>query len=474
VAYRLSFTFANVRKVAQAIAQQTLDDFSTQQPQNRQPGLVIGYDTRFLSDRYADAVAEVLAANGISVWLAHRDAPTPLVSYAILERQQSDAWQGDETLQIMGGVMITASHNPPRYNGIKLKAAYGGSASPEAAKEIERQIAANEAYVAHISSLVNFDIIRQAKPAVAIDAMYGAGRTYLSQLLIDAGCPVKEIRAEMNPGFNGSHPEPIARHLEPLIDLMGSGEYRVGLATDGDADRIGAVDESGRFIDPHCIMALLLDYLVGTRKLRGSVVKTVSTTQMLNRLAQRYDLPLHETPVGFNHISDYMISEDVLIGGEESGGISILGHIPEGDGVLMGLLLVELVAHSGKTLATLLDELMAASDIGPFRYARLDQAVPPFDKATLVKNLLASAPLSIAGQAVANVSDRDGVKFILADNSWLLIRPSGTEPVLRIYAEARSDDAVAELLEVGVRLAYPGSAGLWHSVHRSLLALHRQ
>ena len=475
-----TFTFANVRKVAQAIAQQTLDDFSTQQPQNRQPGLVIGYDTRFLSDRYADAVAEVLAANGISVWLAHRDAPTPLVSYAILERQQSDAWQGDETLQIMGGVMITASHNPPRYNGIKLKAAYGGSASPEAAKEIERQIAANEAdeiepkqmdlqtaieqrlvqrfdplpaYVAHISSLVNFDIIRQAKPAVAIDAMYGAGRTYLSQLLIDAGCPVKEIRAEMNPGFNGSHPEPIARHLEPLIDLMGSGEYRVGLATDGDADRIGAVDESGRFIDPHCIMALLLDYLVGTRKLRGSVVKTVSTTQMLNRLAQRYDLPLHETPVGFNHISDYMISEDVLIGGEESGGISILGHIPEGDGVLMGLLLVELVAHSGKTLATLLDELMAASDIGPFRYARLDQAVPPFDKATLVKNLLASAPLSIAGQAVANVSDRDGVKFILADNSWLLIRPSGTEPVLRIYAEARSDDAVAELLEVGVRLA---------------------
>ena len=267
-----------------------------------------------------------------------------------------------------------------------------------------------------------------------------------------------ELRGEMNPGFNGVHPEPIERHLTPLFEEMATGQYQLGLATDGDADRIGAVDPGGHFrdvsfVDPHRIMALLLEYLVHERGLRGSVVKTVSTTQMLNRLAARYDLPLHETPVGFNHISDLMLSEHVLIGGEESGGISVLGHIPEGDGVLMGLLLAEMVATRKRTLVQMLDELTAAPDVGPFCYARHDQPVPPFDKRTLVAALMGAVPETLAGQAVCETSDRDGVKYSLADGGWLLIRPSGTEPVLRIYAESRTDEGVQALLAAGGELA---------------------
>lgn len=475
------FTFANVRQVAQAIAERTLAQAGVRPNGSKatvsqgdaaattaRPVLVVGFDTRFLSDRYAAAVAEVLAANGIQVWLAQADAPTPMVSYAIVDKKAA------------GGVMITASHNPPRYNGIKLKSAHGGSVTSAVAKDVESRIYSNAAagikprqmeyatavaqgliqrfdplpaYQAHVAKLVDFEAIRAAAPAVAIDAMYGTGRIYLRQLLSEAGCAVQEIRAEMNPGFNGIHPEPIAKHLGPLFALMQAQGFRIGLATDGDADRIGAVDPSGRFIDPHCIMALLLQYLVETRGLTGSVVKTVSTTQMLNRLAVRYGLSIHETPVGFNYISDLMVNGSVLIGGEESGGISIRGHIPEGDGVLMGLLLVEMVATTGKTLGELLDGLMAAPDIGQFCYGRIDQPVRPFKKADLVASLLQRPPQMLAGAAVAQIQDRDGVKMVMTDQSWLLIRPSGTEPVLRIYAESHSPEQVQKILDDGIRMA---------------------
>jgi alpha-D-glucose phosphate-specific phosphoglucomutase len=472
------FTFANVRHVAQAIAEKTLSDHAVSAASNgapaaarqgaARPTMVVGFDTRFLSDRYAMAVAEVLAANGIQVWLTHGDTPTPVTSYAVVDKHAD------------GGVMITASHNPPRYNGIKLKAAFGGSASPADSKDVEQRIAANlasgrvplvvdadealadgrivrfkalDAYTAHVRTLIDFDAIRRAGLHVAVDAMYGAGRNYLRHLLEDAGCTVTELRAEMNPGFNGIHPEPIARHLGPLFDEVARGGYHLGLATDGDADRIGAVDPCGRFVDPHRIMALAVEYLVHERNLRGSVVKTVSTTQMLNRVARRYNLPVHDTPVGFNHICDYMRSEQVLLGGEESGGISILGHIPEGDGLLMGLLLTEMVAVRGKSLMALVEELMAAPDVGAFAYARRDQPVRPFRKADLVARLMACAPERLAGSPVASVTDRDGVKLILEDDSWLLIRPSGTEPVLRIYAEGRDDGIVELLLDAGVALA---------------------
>jgi alpha-D-glucose phosphate-specific phosphoglucomutase len=462
------FTFDNVRRVAQAIAEKTVADVSATRNGlgPARPSLVVGYDTRFLSDRYAMAVAEVLAANGIHVWLTHGDSPTPVTSYAIVDKQAD------------GGVMITASHNPPRYNGIKLKAAFGGSASPADCKDVERRIVAANgappqrleidkaidqglvtkfdpfpAYTEQVHRLVDFDLIRAANLSVAVDAMYGAGRIYLRKLLEEAGCRVAELRSEMNPGFNGIHPEPIARHLGPLIDEMLTGEHWIGLATDGDADRIGAVDPTGRFIDPHAIMALLIEHLVHARGLRGSVVKTVSTTQMLNRLALRYDLPIYETPVGFNHICDYILSERVLIGGEESGGISILGHIPEGDGLLMGMLLVEMVAKRKQTLVEMLDELMAAPDVGAFRYGRVDRPVRPFKKSDLVAGLMANVPETLAGAHVMDVSSRDGVKFILIDDSWLLIRPSGTEPVLRIYAEGRTEEQVEQLLRLGGDLA---------------------
>lgn len=471
------FTFENVRKVAQAIADKMLagseQSKSSKGTKGEKIKAVVGYDTRFLSDRYAAAVSEVLAANGIKVWLAQRDAATPMISYAIVDKKAH------------AGVMITASHNPPRYNGIKLKSQHGGSASPEDVKDVESRLRENDtkqlspkvlpieesiangsieyfdplpAYKKRLNQLVNFDKIRKANLSVAVDPMYGAGRYYLADLLREAGCRVKEVRGEMNPGFNGSHPEPIAKNLDPLYQEMATGQYQLGLATDGDADRIGAMDPGDhftdpRFIDPHRIMAIILEYLVHYRGLRGSVVKTVSTTQMLNRLAERYSLTIHETPVGFNHICDLMMEEKVLIGGEESGGISILGHIPEGDGLLMGLLLAEVVATHHKTLAQLLRDLMAAPDVGPFYYARRDQPVAPFEKSKLVASMMADVPERLGGSDVAKTSDKDGAKFTMADESWLLIRPSGTEPVLRIYAESRSDSQVQTLLTEGAAMA---------------------
>jgi alpha-D-glucose phosphate-specific phosphoglucomutase len=456
------FTFANVRNVAQAIAEVIRENVG----QTGTPLVVVGFDTRFLSDRYAIAVSEVLAANGLRVALTRADAPTPIVSYAIPD------------LAAVGGVMITASHNPPRYNGIKLKAAFGGGASNAETRRVEARIAANmaahreplrmeyadalaqglierfdpfPAYREHVWGLVDQDVIRRSRLRVVVDAMYGSGRGYLRDLLTEAGAEAVEIRGEMNPGFNGIHPEPIARHLKPLMDRVPEGRFDLGLAMDGDADRTGAVGPTGRFIDPHNIMTLTLRYLVDERKLCGDVVKTVSTTQMLNRLANRYGLLVHETPVGFNYIADLMLNHDVLLGGEESGGISIKGHIPEGDGVLMGLVVAEMVALYRKSPEELLADIMA--DIGYFDYARNDFRVRPFEKANLVSKLINSAPDQLAGIPLASVNTRDGVKYLLADDSWLLIRPSGTEPVLRVYAEAHNAETVQKLLVEGRALA---------------------
>ncbi len=458
------FTFENVRKVAQAIADVFREDAAGAEAE---PRLVVGFDTRFLSDRYAREVARVLAANDITVFLTRGDAPTPVVSHAI------------RALRADGGVMITASHNPPRYNGIKIKAGYGGPASPDVCREVEARIRANEAtgrepqampfeeaerrgrverfdpfpaYKEHLHTLVNFDRIAQGWPHIVVDPMHGAGRRYFAWLLEEAGAHVREIRGELNPGFGGVHPEPIARNLSALIEAVQEGAGAFGLATDGDADRIGAVDETGAFVDPHRIMALALRYLIEDRGQRGAIVRTVSTTAMLDRLAQQYELPIYETPVGFNYIVDYILADDVLIGGEESGGITIKGHIPEGDGILMGLLLAEIVAQSGMTLHDLVEDLYRR--VGRFAYARRDQRVPPFSKPELVAALSESPPATLAGIPVRAVSTRDGVKYLM-DGAWLLIRPSGTEPVLRIYAEAPDMETVQALLDAGHQLAMP-------------------
>jgi len=458
-----TFTFSNLRLVAQAIADYILEETEG----DRKPEVVIGHDTRFLSDRYAAEVARVMAGNGIVSWLARADTPTPAISYAVKHRGA------------VAGVMITASHNAPRYNGLKLKAAYGGAASPEqnyrvetyldAAQAeargpnlIEAQVAIKQglirhfdptwAYYEHLGTLVDLDVISKGELRVVADPMYGSGRRCFGEVLARTRTRIREIRAEMNPGFGGIHPEPLSRYLNALSAAIRAGHADVGLATDGDADRIGAMDAKGNFVDPHHIFALVLRYLVETRGWQGPVVKTVSTTQMIDRLAARYDLPLYETPVGFNHIADYMLREDVLIGGEESGGMSIRGHIPEGDGILMGLLLLEVIAAAGVSLNELVADLQRMA--GPTCYARRDLHLRHrVAKPEMVTRLVDEAPAEIGGQTVRAVDTRDGVKYHLADEGWLLIRPSGTEPVLRVYAEAPTSRQVGALLAFGEKVA---------------------
>jgi phosphomannomutase len=282
--------------------------------------------------------------------------------------------------------------------------------------------------------------------------MYSAGRKCIADMLARTRCRVHEIRGEMNPGFGGIHPEPIARYLSALKAAIQAYHADLGLATDGDGDRIGAMDAHGDFVDPHHIFALALQYLVEERGWSGTVVRSVSTTRMVDRLAARYGLPLVETPVGFNHIADHMLGGDVLIGGEESGGMSIKGHIPEGDGVLMGLLLLEAISVAGVPLHELVAELQA--DVGPAHYTRRDIPLRrSVAKADMVTRLTEDVPESLGGQQVTEVETIDGVKYLLADDSWLLIRPSGTEPVLRVYAEARDGAMVDVLLAYGQQVA---------------------
>jgi phosphomannomutase len=466
-----TFTFNNLRMLTQAIADavasETWDKSGNGGTVPDPKKFVVGFDTRFLSDRYAGDVARVLAANGYTVYLSQSDAPTPAISFAV------------KNLNAIAGVMITASHNAPRYNGLKLKAAYGGSALPEQCHRVEVYLNDNEerargpnlmdfdlarqkdliqrfnplpAYFEHLRTLINSDLIAENPPCFVVDSMYGSGRGVIKAFLQGTGCEITEIRSEMNPGFGGVHPEPIAKNLGALAGAIGAAMGNFGVTTDGDADRIGAMDERGNFVDPHKIMALALRYLVETRKWSGAVVRTVSTSRMVDRLCKRYGLKLYETPVGFSHIADYMMTDDILIGGEESGGISFKGHIPEGDGPLMGLLLVEIIAVAKKPLSALVDDLL--SEVGPAFYERTDLRLHhPVAKAEMTELLVKKAPAEIGGQKVVDISNIDGVKYIMSDDSWLLIRPSGTEPVLRVYAEGRNMEMVKALLGYGETVA---------------------
>lgn len=466
-----TFTFHNLRMVTQAISDAVNSaDWNNGNKEDTIPDqreFIVGYDTRFLSDRYASEVARVLAANGYSVQLSQADSPTPAISFNV------------KNLKAVAGIMITASHNAPRYNGVKLKAAYGGSALREQCRRVEIYLNDNEerargpnlmdfdqarklglihrfnplpAYFEHLRKLIDFDTIAEKPQRLVVDSMYGSGRGVIKSILQGTGCEVKEIRGEMNPGFGGVHPEPIAKHLGALAGAISTHMGDFGLATDGDADRIGAMDERGAFVDPHKILALALCHLVEKRGWRGPVVRTVSTTRMIDRLAKKYNLPIYETPVGFNYIADYMLKEDILIGGEESGGISFRGHIPEGDGILMGLLIVEMVASSGGTLDELVQDLL--EKVGPAHYQRNDLRLSkPVAKDQMKKLLLERAPSHIGGEEVLEVSSQDGVKYVLSDDSWLLIRPSGTEPVLRVYAEGRTQEIVRTLIGFGEQIA---------------------
>jgi phosphomannomutase len=461
-----TFTFENLRLVSQALADYLLEINGT--TTNSEPEVVIGFDTRFLSDRFAAEVARVMAANGIVAHLARADAPTPAISYNIVHKQA------------LGGVMITASHNPPRYNGFKVKAAYGGAASKPQIEAIERKLfAVHERiganlmdyqqgidrglirrfdpawpYYEHLTTnLVNMDVISSGELKVVADSMYGSGRGVFREIISRTRSSIIELHDDLHPGFGGIHPEPVGRNLRELVATVQHENAHLGLATDGDADRIGAVDERGNYVDAHTIMALTVRYLVEKRGMTGNIAKTISSTLMLNRLAQRYGLEVFETPVGFDVIARLILEDDILLGGEESGSMTIKGHIPEADGILMGLLLMEIVADAGVPLSELVTDLQQT--VGPTAYKRNDIRLQRFvAKKEMVQQLLDTAPEYIAGEKVIKIDSYDGVKFHLADDSWLLIRPSGTEPVLRLYAEAGSEAAVDALLETAYQLAH--------------------
>jgi phosphomannomutase len=372
------------------------------------------------------------------------------------------------------GVMITASHNPPEYNGFKVKEAYGGSARPSTTKILEEIVAYNvangrrvvecpfeeaqrkgmirlfdpcESYFHQINRYVDLNLIARAGIAAVVDPMYGAGSGFIPRLLQD----VDEIHNSENPSFGGVPPEPIGENLQELSALLKSGRYQVGLALDGDADRIGAVDETGEFFSSHCIFTVILRHLIEHKGLRGGVVKTVSTTRMIDLLAGKFGLRLYETPIGFKHICELMLEQPILMGGEESGGLGVAGHIPERDGILMGLLLLETIAVTGKGLREQLDEVMA--DYGRLFYSRIDTQINTDEKERLLERLRHDPPCVIAGRTVSNTNFSDGFKFVFDNGDWLLIRPSGTEPVLRLYSEASEAEMVEALLRGARQLA---------------------
>ena len=446
------FTFDNVRRVAGAIASYAL------KYEEAQRGVFVGYDARFASPRAAQVVAEVLAASGIPVKLANDYTPTPAISYAV--KHQGAA----------GGVMVTSSHNPWNWNGVKFKAKFGGSATPAIMKRIEEELAAGampkgtkatveevdfkKAYVAAVSSFVDMDLIAKTKFKFAVDAMYGSGRGVLTGIFAGRGVQYVAIREELNPLFPGINPEPIEPHTAMLQETVVREKCDAGLATDGDADRVGAVAEDGSFVDSHKIFCVILRWLLERKKWPGDVVRGFNTTRMINRIAAKYGRKLHETPIGFKYIADLMMEGDILMGGEESGGIGYSRFLPERDGVLNCLLLANVMAEEGKPLGQLVKELQ--SEFGAHYYGRRDLHIPEEMKQSSIERARSESTQTLGRYRVIKKEHMDGVKFFLdaptngdGAEAWLLFRTSGTEPLLRLYSEASSPELVRELLAAG-------------------------
>jgi phosphomannomutase len=458
-------TFANVRLAGRAIARRLRRDGNDRSS----PHILVGHDTRFLSREFAQAVAEAMAGEGARVSLASAFAPTPAFSYAVVR------------LGAAGAVVITASHNPAEYSGVKFKTSFGGSASIAFTREVEEEIrrlqaeGSNSAFghplgVPHsaigsfdprgpwldrLEELADVSRIGRSGIRVALDVMYGAGQGLLSERLRRAGAAVRELHGELNPGFGGLRPEPIPAHMGALMDCVkgweGAGP-RVGFAFDGDCDRVSPVDEDGNVLSPHQTLALLLRHLVLNRGQRGAVVKSVNIGHMVDAEAEALGLPLVVTPVGFKHIAEAMREHDAVVGGEESGGFAVRGHIPERDGALVSLLLLECMTMTGKPLGTLVREMEAQR--GPRRYGRLDLRLASLSaRDRVVASVVASPPDRILAVPVRHVETMDGVKLTRADQSWIMLRASGTEPLLRIYAEAPTEDEVQALLAWGQAVA---------------------
>jgi len=444
------YTFDNVRACAASAA------MYLQRHGLAERGMIIGYDARFASADFAVAAAEVVAGHGIRVALSDTLCPTPVVSYSIIDRKAG------------GGIVITASHNPWRWNGFKYKPDYGGSASPEVVEELERELPslvgaklpridaaqakrdgllqefdARSPYLAQLARLVDIDRLKSAGFNLCYDAMYGTGAGYFAALIAGGATKLTELHGFVNPAFPGMHaPEPIARNLGEMEATMRAGSFDVGIATDGDADRVGIADEHGTFINQLQVFAMLAYYMLEYRGDRGAIVKSITTTSMVQKLGAIYGVPVHETKVGFKFLGPKMMASDALIGGEESGGYGFRGHVPERDGILAGLYMLDFVARTGKRPSELLAELYAK--VGPHHYDRLDIELREDQRDAIVKRAAEARPDAIAGMRVTGIDTTDGVRFNLGDTGWLLLRFSGTEPLVRIYTEVQGDPALVQ------------------------------
>jgi alpha-D-glucose phosphate-specific phosphoglucomutase len=454
-----TYTFDNVRVVAQATA-----DYLKDREQDGD-GLIVGYDMRFASEFFAAATAEVLAANGVKAWLASAAAPTPTVSYSIL------------THRAAGAAMITASHNPWTDNGYKYKPEYAGSADPATIAAIEdhanrifpdhsvRRVDLADAlssktverfdpkpdYIRRLGELVDLDPLRTSGLKVVIDPMYGSGMGYLPELLGGGSLGVRELNNYRNPFFGGVNPEPIAVNLQKLMAAVPDDGADMGLAVDGDADRFGLVDERGNFINQLLVYGLLIMYLLEKKGWRGPIVKSISTTSMANRLGEKYGVDVIETPVGFKYIGPEMRSHDAMIGGEESGGYAFRGHIPERDGSLAALYITEMRLAYDMPMSDIVRHLQ--EEAGPSYYDRIDVRFPEEKREEVIARFAGEHPTEIAGQRVDRVQIIDGFKYFLDDGSWLLVRASGTEPLIRLYTEASSPEMARRVLAAGKEMA---------------------
>lgn len=450
------FTFENVERVAQAYA-----GYLNQEKKSKgssRPKIAIGYDHRKNSPDFAKVFAQVLMANDIEVILANSPAPTPAVSFTIVNEKLS------------GGVALTASHNPAQYNGVKIKTDYGGSADPEMTHAIEnlmdkfpvRKVKEspllkdfNRGYLAALKKYLRLDVLKKAKFSVLVDSMYGTGDKRIEEILEGSGIKVRTIHSGRNESFGGVNPEPIAKNLKEAIQLMKKGEFDLAIATDGDADRIGVIRPGGEFVSPGTLLSLIMIHFVEDLGRKGSVVTTLSNTALIFKVAQALKLPIHETPVGFKHICEIMRRENVLIGGEESGGIGFQDYLFERDGLLSGLLILEMMAMRGKTFDTILREV--ENRYGKYFYSRQDIQFPLEYKQKLM-NQFTRRPLDqINGCKVIRTQSDDGFKFVLEGESWLLFRFSGTEPLLRIYAESTDSEQANRLVETGKKIAFEQS-----------------
>jgi alpha-D-glucose phosphate-specific phosphoglucomutase len=442
------FTFANLRLATQGIAQYLCGEVAASgaAPRGRKPLVIVGHDTRFLGREFSLAAAEVLTNNGLEPLLCDRDAPTPVISYTIRHRKA------------LGGINLTASHNPAEYQGLKFSPSNGAPAPPEVTQRIEANIAGladtrwsapaavigafhcrtidpRPAYVAQLRKLVDFAAIRRARLSVVVELMYGTGRGYLDALLAEAGAKVIALHGELNPLFGGHHPEPNAAGMAEARACIRRGAAQLGLGLDGDADRFGIVDRDSTWLTPNQILALTLYHLKKNRGWTGAVVRTVPTSHQVDAVAELFGVKVHETPVGFKYIGALMETEPIIVGGEESGGLSVKGHVPEKDGILACLLMAELVATERKPLGRILKDLERQT--GQFHTDRLNVAIPPDRKAAVLGRLAAGLD-RIGKLPVRKFITTDGYKFLLPNREWVAFRASGTEPLIRCYVEAKS------------------------------------